>query len=118
MNHQELVSSEKVKSMRLKKLNILTKKTARAPFTLSENEKEYSLFLILPGIEKKDVFVDVKKNKNELSVYVAKKNQMCHDAAFWVFAVPADGLLGRLTTRLGHCGLEISIPKALALQVA
>lgn len=118
MNHQMASQAKTISSSIEKSLNLMTKKTALAPFVLSENEKGYNLFLILPGIARKNVFVDVDKNKNEISVYVTKKDQHRHDAAFWVFTVPKDGLLNRLTTGYGLSGLEISIPKISALLAA
>ena len=118
MNFDLVGPFKKQKTITTKNINLLTKRAGETPFTMSENENSYSLFLIVSGIDKKDIFLDVNNNKNEVSVYIAKKNQYRHEATFWVFAVPLDGMLNQIKMQYRQSGVEITIPKKFLSVVA
>jgi len=88
------------------------KSLATSAHAVMESPSSYSIVLNLLGIEQKDIGIKIDKRSRELAVLARKETYACKRGFFWVFGVPAEGVIESITSRYQGGVLEIVIPKA------
>ncbi len=88
------------------------------PHALVENDSLYSIVFNMLGVKQRGIGIDVNLSKREVTVLARREREKYRNGFFWVFVVPRNAFLEKMTARFKGGILEISIPKAIGARAA
>lgn len=91
------------------------KKSDKGPknCVVSRNSRYYTVIFNLLGTERDHIYIDVNNRKHEFSIYAGKDSKERKTASFWIFGVPHDGALEKMTAFYKGGGLQVIVPRVL-----